>query len=150
LAYIDCKEVEMATLIQAVTAFRPRVVSKGTIGLDILSLRLTHGSLVKRSIASMVLEDLLEQIRNALLEGNTVNLPGVGRFGVSIGTDGRLRANIRVAAELRNALATPGAFKGDILRRDNIGLSTAEIVALWDEEHPEDPVELPPGMDLAA
>jgi hypothetical protein len=45
---------------------------------------------------------------------------------------------------------TPGAFEGEIVRRDNIDLSTAEIVARWDEEHPEDPVELPPGMDLAA
>jgi nucleoid DNA-binding protein len=140
----------MATLIQAVTAFRPRIASKETLGLDILTLRLTRGSLVTRSIARMVLTDLSEEIRNALLQGNAVNLPGIGRFSVSMGTDGRLRPNVRVATELRNALATPGAFGGDVIRRENIGLSTAEIVALWDEEHPDDPVELPPGVDLAA
>ena len=140
----------MATLIQAVTAFRPRVSSKETIGLDILTLRLTRGSLVTRSIARMVLTDLSEEIRNALLQGHAVSLPGVGRYSVSIGTDGRLRPNVRVDNALRNALDAPGAFQGDIVRRDNIGLSTAEIVALWNEEHPEDPVELPPGVDLAA
>ncbi len=140
----------MATLIQAVTAFRPRVASKDTIGLDTLTVRLTHGSLVKTSIAQMVLYDLAEQIRIALLEGHPVSLPGVGRFSVSMGTDGRLRPNIRAASELRNALATPGAFKGDVVLRENIGLSTAELVAMWDEAHPEDPVELPPGVDLAA
>lgn len=140
----------MATLIQAVSAHRPRVVANRTIGLDILALRLARGSLFSRSIARMVLEDLSHEIRNALVQGDGVVLPGIGRFSVSIRTDGRLRPRMRVASELRKALAALEDFEGDIVRRDNIGLSTAEIVQLWDDEHPDDPVVLAPGVDLAA
>jgi hypothetical protein len=34
----------------------------------------------------------------------------------------------------------PGAFKGEIQNRENIGKTTAELVALWNADHPNDPV----------
>ena len=132
----------MATLIEAVSAFRPRVLHQRTVKLDDLSLRLSRGSLVTRSIARMVLGDLAEEIERALLAGERVFLPGIGRLTTSIRTDGRVHVNISVDRHLARALASPADFKGEVLRRENIGLSAAELVAMWNEAHPDDPVAL--------
>ena len=51
---------------------------------------------------------------------------------------------------LRRQMPTMAEYGGTILNRDNAGLSVAEVVARWDEEHPDDPVVLPPGTVLAA
>jgi hypothetical protein len=40
------------------------------------------------------------------------------------------------------ALNAPGMFKGNISNGANIGLSTEEMVQLWNQAHPEDPIEL--------
>lgn len=140
----------MATLINAIQAVRPRLVSKGTVGLDELALRLSRGSLVTHSIARMVLQDLSDEIRVALLKGHAVTLPDLVRFRLSLGLDGRVRPRANATKSLRTAFTTLDDTEAEVLRRENIGLSLVEVVRLWDEAHPEDPVELPPGMDLAA
>jgi nucleoid DNA-binding protein len=140
----------MATLIEAVNAYRPRVVQKETIGMELLAERLARGSLFSESIARMVLTDLQAELRNGLRQGNPVRLPGIGRFAMHLRLDGQMRPSMSVDRSLRIALRDLDAFRGDIQGRENIGLSSREIVARWNEEHPDDPVELPPGFDLAA
>lgn len=43
-----------------------------------------------------------------------------------------------------------GQYKGEILTTQNIGLDPVGYKALWDEEHPEDPMELPSTSSQAA
>jgi hypothetical protein len=38
------------------------------------------------------------------------------------------------------ALNAPGAFRGRILNAGNIGKSSADLVAMWEKAHPDDPV----------
>lgn len=140
----------MATLIQAVSTYGPRAVQPRTVGLDTLASRLVRGSLVTRSIARMVLEDLSDEIVKALAEGDAVALPGLGRFGAAVGLDGALRPTFRIDQGLRRRMPSLPEYGGTILRRENSGLTVTEVVARWDEEHPDDPVVLPPGTVLAA
>jgi len=140
----------MATLIRAISEYAPRVLTPRTVGLDTLSSRLARGSLVTRSIARMVLEDLSGEVSKALWEGDAVNLPGLGRYSSSAALSGRMRPTFRVDRTLRRSMPTLAEFGGTILNRSNAGLTVAEVVARWDAEHPDDPVELPPGMSLAA
>jgi hypothetical protein len=42
---------------------------------------------------------------------------------------------------MRNILRTVNDYGGTIKNRENVGLTTAEIVAKWNALHPEDPVE---------
>ena len=98
----------------------------------------------------MVLTDLQYEVQKQLRLGNAVRLPGIGRFRLSVRLDGDLRPTVAVASDLRAAVRELKSFRGNIDRRENIGLTVAEIVARWNEEHPDDPVELSPGVDLAA
>jgi hypothetical protein len=48
----------------------------------------------------------------------------------------------RADGELKRQLNAPGAFTGEIVNRVNIGLDDAEYKALWDAEHPDDPLDV--------
>jgi len=143
-------EFTMATLIQAIAAYRPRVLEPRTVGLDVLAARLVRGSLVTRSIARMVLEDLSDEVAAALAQGDAVRLPGIGRIGVTLSLGGEVRPTFRVDTGLRRRMPPLAEYGGTILNRANAGMTLAELVARWDEEHPDDPIELPPGVNLAA
>jgi len=45
-----------------------------------------------------------------------------------------------VRGYLVNELNKPGAFRGHIVHRENIGKSGDDLVVLYNELHPEDPV----------
>jgi hypothetical protein len=45
---------------------------------------------------------------------------------------------------ITSVLNVPGAFTGKINNSANIGLSTQEIAALWNEENPDNLIDLGP------
>lgn len=130
----------MATLIRAIATYRPRILSRRTVGLEELAERITRDGIARPSIASLVLARLADEIEACLLRGEAVALPGVGRIGVDIRLDGRVRPVHRADPALRRRLARPGAFEGIVLRQESIGQDVDEMVARWDREHPDDPV----------
>ena len=140
----------MATMIRAITEFRPRVLTRRTIGLDTLTRRLARGSLVTRPIARMMLEEISAEVLTGLSEGNAVQLPGIGRFGLGLSLSGDLRPTFRVDTALRQALPAVSDFPGEITNRLNIGLTSADVAALWNEAHPDDPIMPVPSAPLAA
>jgi hypothetical protein len=54
--------------------------------------------------------------------------------------DGTITIHHRADRYLIKALNKEGAFRGVITHRENIGKTGVELVALWDEEHPTDPI----------
>ena len=58
-----------------------------------------------------------------------------------IDTDGKLSLGTRLDRRINARLNQSGAFKGEIKNRENIGKTTEELVALWNEAHPDDLVE---------
>ena len=140
----------MATMIQAVTRYRPRLVHNGTVGVDQLARRMARGSLASESVVRHVLSDLEEQVIHALQLGESARLPGLGRFSMELTRNGVLRPYVRTDVKLRRTLASLDRYHGKILQRENIGLSAADMVALWNAEHPEDPIVDGPGARRAA
>ena len=130
----------MASLIQAVATYRPRVAKTHTVNLREMAERLTRGSLVTRSIADMVLADLVDEVRHSLRAGNTVNLDGIGSFRPGIRLDGTVRIASRLDPKLRKAISGVDQLDGTIFNRENIGLTTAELIERWNAEHPDDPI----------
>ena len=92
----------MASLIQAVATYRPRVAKAHTVHLHEMAERLTRGSLVTRSIADMVLADLVDEIRLSLRAGNTVSLELKGvkfqNWGVAMPEDDFVMENLSFKA----------------------------------------------------
>lgn len=132
----------MATLIQAVTAYRPRLAPLRRISLDELAGRLARGSLATESIARMVLSDLSDEVRHGVRSGASVQLPGIGTFRPAIRLDGSMHTVVRLDGALRRSLATVDDYLGRIDGRECVGMDAAALKARWDAEHPGDPLEL--------
>ncbi len=60
--------------------------------------------------------------------------------------DGTMTVHHRADRYLVNELNKPGAFRGHIVYRENIGKSGDELVVLYNELHPEDPISAWPGL----
>jgi len=45
------------------------------------------------------------------------------------------------AAPREAELSTPGASQGYIINAENIGENSDDLAAMWNEAHPDDPVE---------
>ncbi len=71
--------------------------------------------------------------------GQGVKLEGLGTYLPNIRLDGTFNVQHRLDWGLRRDLNSRD-FRGTILNRRNIGKTPDELVALWNEKHPEDPV----------
>lgn len=61
----------------------------------------------------------------------------INLFGKS---DGSVAIKVRVNPDLRKRINA--GFRGKWINSENIGKSEEEIIALWNEAYPEDPVEV--------
>ena len=78
----------------------------------------------------------MKRRRGLLLEGRPVHT-GVAIYTPSIGLDGSFEINVKVDPRLLNGLNTKDAFSGTIVNAENIGKSSAELVAMWNAAHPD-------------
>lgn len=86
---------------------------------------------------------MLNELRYALFfnlrAGRPVSLPGLGYFSPSISLDGTINVNLRVDPELSGELnKTKEGFKGKIINAVNVGKTSDDLVALWNEANPDD------------
>jgi hypothetical protein len=66
---------------------------------------------------------------------------GIAIFTPSVDLEGNFNINVRVDKRLMAPLNAPCAFHGRIKNSNNIGKTSQELVGLWNEKYPEDPVQ---------
>ena len=128
----------MAPRIKAVNAYRPRIEQGNTVQKPELVRALSRATgLVEGSIDQSI-KELRDQIIEFNRAGRAVKVDGLGTFSPSIDLDGNLSISYRPDPALNNGLNFPGVFSGTILNRENIGKTSDELVAKWNENFPED------------
>ena len=85
-----------------------------------------------------VLLELRDTVLFFNLRGQPVKLEGLGTYTPKISLDGKMGVGHRADVALKNGLNQPGAFKGEVENAANIGKTSDELVAMWNEEHPDD------------
>ena len=131
----------MASRINAIAAYGPRIDLGRTAEMgDLVAYIATRTGLNESGIRQVLLE-----LRDAAgfynLAGQAVRLEGLGTYSPKISLAGTFGVGHRADKALKNQLNTPGAFRGEIVNREHIGKTTDELVALWDADHPDDPIE---------
>jgi hypothetical protein len=130
----------MAPRIKAVNAYRPRIEQGNTVQKPELVRALSRATgLVDGSIDQSI-KELRDQIIEFNRAGRAVKVDGLGTFSPSIDLDGNLAISYRADPALSNGLNIPGVFTGTIYNRENIGKTSEELVAKWNEEFPDDKV----------
>jgi hypothetical protein len=130
----------MAHRIQVISIFRPRVDQGRTVQKPELIRVISSATSIVEGVADLVIKELRDHIIEFLLSGRAVKIEGLGTWTPNIGLDGTLDIQYRADPALIKALKIPGRFEGRISNRENIGLSGDELVAKWNQLHPNDQV----------
>lgn len=132
----------MAYLIQAIQTYGPKVELNQTAQVKELAEWLSMRTGANQNETTMLLHELKEAILYFNRQGTPIKLPGLGIFSPSIDRAGAFKVNLRADAALTKGINSPNAYVGRIANRQNIGLDNQALKALWDAEHPGDPLEL--------
>ena len=130
----------MAKRIQAWTEYGPRLELQDALTDDELMRRAVSHTNQSRGSLQAALDEIDVLIEEALRSGQPVQLPN-GMHMRPVGhADGSITVDVRLNADLVKRINTE--FGGKWRNADNIGKSEADIVALWNKFHPNDPIEL--------
>jgi nucleoid DNA-binding protein len=98
----------------------------------------------RTSLSEGEVHHVVYTLRDVLLmahrAGQAVKVEGLGTFTPTI-RKGCLDITFRPEAELLKQLNFTNKLHAKIHNKDNLGKSAEELVALWNQEHPDDPVE---------
>jgi len=132
----------MAKIVQAVNAYGPKLDLHPTVGLERVSEWSAMRTGMNKSEVMMSMQEFGEAILYFAKDGTPVKLPGVGIFTPSIDREGNLSINFRADSALKKGLDTLSRYEGQMTNRQNVGIDNAKYKALWDADHPDDPLEI--------
>ena len=128
----------MANQITAINAYRPKIKLGRTAGNDELVEFIARSTGLNESGVRQVLLELRDAVISFNRQGRAVKLEGLGIYTPSIDLDGVIKVGHRADTALKSTLNSNGGFRGEILNRDAIGQSSADLVARWNVDHPDD------------
>src|SRR5215217_1842937 len=136
----------MAKLIQAFSAFGPKINLMDAADSNRFMELITQRTTLSTGVVKNVQESEVETLTGLLKEGRPVHT-GIAIFTPTIDLEGNLSVSVRVDKRILAALNVPGSFMGRINNSANIGMSTGEIAALWNEKNPDNLIELVPAPE---
>jgi hypothetical protein len=129
----------MASRIKAIMAYCPRLqrIQAATINrfLELVTQRTTFSN----GLIKNVQETEIETIIGLLREGRAAHT-GAAIYTPTVDLHGKITIKVRANSRLQHAINVPGAYTGSMLNSENVGLSSAELIAMWNTDHPTDPV----------
>ncbi len=131
----------MAKKITALRKLRPEIKRERTRQMPQMVEDIAMRTGLNEGEIRFVVYELRDAMLNAHRVGQAVKVEGLGTFTPTIRADGSFDILFRADADLLRQLSDTTKFYAKILNKANIGKSAEELVALWNEENPEDVVE---------
>ncbi len=128
----------MTPLVVALNHYRPQIKFGRTADWKETADLISAMSTVTRTDVIGVLTGLQDAVVYFNSYGRGVKLEGLGTYLPNINYKGELDVAHRLDRGLKRALNR--SFNGTILNKKHIGRTVEEVVALWNAEHPDDPV----------
>jgi hypothetical protein len=129
----------MAKKIQMWTEFGPKLATATPIEAEEVIEQLIAATNQTRGSVLAVLSELDEVILQGLRNGRIVKLPNGTNYRPIGKKDGSIKVTVRLNPRLSKQIATDRRAKW--VNAPNIGKSEEELIALWNEAHPDDPIE---------
>lgn len=130
----------MAKKIQMWASIGPRLaVTDPVLPEEVIDMLVQNTNQTRGSILA-VLSELDEIILMGLRQGKIVQLPNGTHYQPIGKKDGTV--NIRVRTNPRVKKLVNAEFRGHWLHSENINKTEAEMIAVWNAEHPDDPIEI--------
>lgn len=131
----------MAKQIHAIREYCPRIIRTQTISINTVVEFIEGRTGINESIILAVLMELRAAMGFYMKNSEAVKLPGLGTFAPTIDLDGKINIAHWPDRKLLIKLNIKDAYIGDIQNKDMIGKTSADLIARWNEAHPDDPVE---------
>jgi hypothetical protein len=130
----------MAKKIQAWTAYGPKIELGTPMTSEEIIENIVAATNQSRGSVLAMLAELDVQLESGLKAGRIVQLPNGTHFEPVGKKTGKVDINVRVNPDLDKQVNA--GFRGKWANSENIGKTEAEIIALWNSEHSEDPIAL--------
>ena len=130
----------MAKQIQAISKYCPKVKLGKTVQEKELIEYIADRTGLNKGDVRMALGELSDAIVFFNKRGEGVKLEGIGIYHPSIDLNGRISVSHTLDGDISSALNASGAFTGEIENKENIGKSTADLIAQWNKDNPSDPI----------
>lgn len=128
----------MAKKIQAWAAYGPKIALGDPMKKEEIIENIIAATNQSRGSVLAVLSELDVQIESGLKAGRIVQLPNGTHFEPIGKKDGSVDIGVRVNPDLDKKVNA--SFRGTWVNSGNVGKTEAEIIALWNEEHPDDQI----------
>jgi hypothetical protein len=129
----------MAKKIQAWRVYGPRIDLGKPLDQDEFIENIVAVTNQSKGSILAVLSEQDVQVESALRSGRIVHLPNGMRLEPVGKKDGSIEVHVRVSPELANKINA--FFRGTWINSENIGKTEAEIMTMWNAEHPDDPID---------
>jgi hypothetical protein len=129
----------MAKFIQAFATYGPRIDLKVAADSEDFMHLITRRTTLSSGVIKNVQESEVETLIELLTDARPVH-SGVAIFTPTIDAQGYVKVSVRVDKRILSALNAADTFNGRIKNSTNIGLSREQYIALWNRDHPEDPI----------
>ncbi len=131
----------MAKPIQAVSAYRPRIKTRGRATINEIAEYMAKRSTLTAGQIKGVLSDYAEALMFFILDCQTVEHEALGTFRLGIGLDGKVELRLELAHEFARRLdADFRRVAENVSHVESIGKTRADLIARWNLEHPDDPI----------
>lgn len=129
----------MPQKIRAWVEYGPRLAPIMPVDEDTVINNTVLNTNQSRGSVLAVLAESDKEVEAGLKDGRAVHLPNGTIYRPVAKKDGSIEIKVRVSPEMVRRINTE--FKGRFINADNKGKTDEEIFALWDADHPTDPIE---------
>ena len=131
----------MTRRITAIKAHCPRIKLQHRVETEALVEFIARSTGLNEGPVRNVLYELRDAITFFALRGAPVKLEGLGTFTPTVNLAGQFDLVHRTDTQIKGRLNAPQAFRGAVENEEHVGKQPDDLVALWNAEHPDDPVE---------
>jgi hypothetical protein len=130
----------MAKKITAIRRYKPEIKRGPTQQTTQIVEDISQRTGLREGEIIHVVAELQDSISLAHRRGQAVKIEGLGTFTPVIRMNGSLDILFRPDVKLLKKL-NELKFYAEILNKSNIGKSSKELIAQWNADHPDDPVD---------
>ena len=131
----------MARKITAIRRYRPEIEREPTRQMPEIVEDMCRSTTLSSGVIFNVMHQLQETLMASFHSGRAAKIEGLGTFTPTIRMDGSLDILFRPEPDMLRQLNDRTQFNAKIINKASIGKSADDLIARWNAEHPEDPVE---------
>ncbi len=135
--------MKMATKLGVLSKVGPRIINQGTVDLETSAERISKNTTYNQEEIYSILRLYVRDSQEALQAGETIKMDDFLTVKLSMKVGGKVKMGIRAdrgsVANLNNPTLWTAA---KVSNHANMTKTTAELIAAWNAEHPDDLVDV--------